>query len=114
MEASARRYANSEHRKFKLRFRDVRIGDISWVLTQRPSMGVMSSSYREARDGVSPATAAPQVRFSGRIRHPNEATRTRRYLCHVRSGVEKESRRLGPVYTQEPQLYGNTRIDLIR
>ena len=31
---------------------------------------------------------------------------------HVRSGVEKESRRLGTVYTQEPQLYGNPAVRL--
>jgi len=31
---------------------------------------------------------------------------------HVRSGVEEESRRLGTVYTQEPQLYGDSTVRL--
>jgi DNA-binding beta-propeller fold protein YncE len=33
---------------------------------------------------------------------------------HVREKVNRESRRFGTSYTQEPQLYGNTRIDLAR
>jgi hypothetical protein len=44
-------------------------------------MGIMSSSYREARDGVSPLTPGPQVRFSARILYPNEAIRTCMHLC---------------------------------
>ena len=44
-------------------------------------MGVMLSSYWEAGGGVSPVTVASQVRFLVRIRCPNEAIRTRMYLC---------------------------------
>jgi hypothetical protein len=41
----------------------------------------MSSSYLEPRDGASPDTSLPQVRFSVRMTYPNEAIRTRMYLC---------------------------------
>ena len=44
-------------------------------------MGAMSSSYREAGDGVRHVTAAPQVRFLVRITYLNEAIRIGMYLC---------------------------------
>jgi len=40
----------------------------------------MSSSYLEPRDGASPVTAPPRVRFLVRMTYPNEAVRTRMYL----------------------------------
>ncbi len=71
------------HRSVKVasEARGTRIGHISCLPAQRPSMGVMSSSCWEARGGVSPLTPAPQVRFLVRMTYPDEAIRTCMHLC---------------------------------